>query len=239
MELFCSLAKSKRDNECILHAARFCAGRFTDNSWDYHSFTTVDEVTEWFNADRVVDIMSWDLSIQGSLNRLEQFRSRNPKTFLIIVSDETLSPAVYLKPSISPGALLLKPVNMDSVMPVMQEIFASITNREASDKELFLVSVRDEKRFIPYAKIDCFEAREKKIYVRTKSDETGYYGSLDDLNEKLPSCFVRCHRSYIVNMNRAAGVVTSERYIMMESGAQIPFSRTYRKEVVGYYNHEH
>ena len=47
-------------------------------------------------------------------------------------------------------------------------------------------------------------------------------GKLDELCEQLKEydCFVRCHRSYLINMDYVQSI--SNRYVIMTDGTQIP-----------------
>ena len=89
---------------------------------------------------------------------------------------------------------------------------------------------------ISYERIVCFESVAKRISVRLAREQYSYYDTLDHLQESLPPQFVRCHRSYIVNLNRATKLVLSDNTIHMDDGSQIPVSRSYKarvKELMG------
>lgn len=78
------------------------------------------------------------------------------------------------------------------------------------------------------------EAREKKIFIRTKQEEYGFYDTIENMEKKLPENFLRCHRSYIVNMSKVTAVKLSQSLIEIQNELQVPLSRSYKKTVKEY-----
>ena len=99
---------------------------------------------------------------------------------------------------------------------------------------IFYIEGRDEKIRIPVHQIDYFEAREGKVFVRTGREEYGFYSTLDKIESTLPNCFLRCHRSYIVNMNCVKYVDYVNQIIYLKNGAQVLISRRCKKAVKEY-----
>ncbi len=213
------------------------AARYTEQKWNYICFKNVVEAETFLKQEPILDMVSWDITLKNAQKSLENMRKTYTEAFLIVVADATISPITYLKPKIAPKALLLKPVNEHTVKSVVQdifEVFLSHIDSEESSEEEFLIETRQEKQFIPIKQIDYFEAKEKKVFVRTKSNEYSFYDTLGTLQERLPSYFVRCHRSYIVNMKRVKKLLFSENRIELIDDVIVPFSRSYKKVLKGY-----
>ncbi len=66
-------------------------------------------------------------------------------------------------------------------------------------KKALVIENKGERQIIPYTNIMYLESRSKKIYVIVGNKEYSYYDTLDNLENKLGSEFIRCHRSYIVS----------------------------------------
>jgi len=133
----------------------------------------------------------------------------------------------------------LKPIEHDNTEEVIQNIFEVFVNRfEEGISESFLVETREGKQYIPMRQIDYFEAKEKKVFIRTKSREYGFYDTLDALQERLPKEFLRCHRSYIINMARVKMLHTVQNMVQMEDDITVPFSRSYRKVLKEYWKND-
>ncbi len=82
---------------------------------------------------------------------------------------------------------------------------------------------------IPLADIRYIESIGRKIAVYHLEDRTESYGTLDALNERLPDCFVRCHKSFFVNLNYVERMET-ERFVL-KGGNEIPISQMRRRAV--------
>ncbi len=239
MITYLALLKRKAEYEQLLTVVRKYAAIYTDERWSYLAFQSVADVERLLNYEPVLDLVSWDVTMEGALGALERMRKNHDKAYVMIIADPTISPMSYLKPGISPAALLLKPVKSTDAERVIQDLFeVFVRNLNQDQTDAFLVETREGKQYIPMGQIDYFEAKEKKVFVRTRSCEYGFYDTLDTLEGRLPAGFVRCHRSYIVNMKRARTLVLTENLIRMMDDTQVPFSRSYKKMLKEYLKHD-
>lgn len=234
-----ALLKKKAEYEQLLKVIQKYAAIYTDEMWSYLYAQSVSGAEALLAAEPVLDFISWDVTVKDALTALEKMRSFHRDAFLMVVADISVSPMAYLKPGIFPGALLMKPVNRQDLEQVMRDLFEVLTKRfDCGQADTFLVETREGKQYIPLGQIDYFEAKEKKVFVRTKSCEYGFYDALEALEDRLPAGFVRCHRSYIVNMKRARNLNLSEHVIVMADDVEVPFSRSYRKALKEYLKDE-
>ena len=84
---------------------------------------------------------------------------------------------------------------------------------------------------MPFEEILYFESQEKRIYLRTRSREYGFYDTLEQLSGRLPEGFLRCHKSFIVNLSFLRGVNLSRNTLDLEGDIAVPVSRTYKPAV--------
>ena len=92
------------------------------------------------------------------------------------------------------------------------------------------METREGKTFIPYSQIFYFEAREKKVFLRTLYKEYGFYSTIEELAKGLPDYFLRSHRSFIVNRNTVENMKGNE--VFLRQGFTIPLSRSYKSDFV-------
>ena len=85
---------------------------------------------------------------------------------------------------------------------------------------------------------------EKERVVEATFDFGGYteyvcsicgFSTQDNLSEKLPEQFVRCHRGFIVNKHKIKKVALSQNLIFLTDGYDVPLSRSYKSVVKGLY----
>lgn len=224
------LALNERD--AIESALRDIVARRTDGEWETHGFSDADSVRAYLADEPALDVLNWDLTAGDGLEELQEVRPRYQQAFLMLLADSSISPMAYIRPNIVPNSLLLKPYTELELHTVLNEIVEACDETERSPGAgAVLIETREGIRRIPYAKIYYIEAREKKIYVRTKVEEFGFYRSIDSMLDELPSYFQRCHRSYIANMKKALQISNSDHSIEMGNGIRVPIARSYRRRI--------
>lgn len=83
---------------------------------------------------------------------------------------------------------------------------------------------------VPIDEILYFESFNREIHIVLEHDEDDFYGTLEDTVAKVSEFgFVRIHRSYLVNFEKAISVSYDE--IEMPNGKVLPISRTKRAEI--------
>ena len=213
------------DESCREHLARKSAE-------DLVLFKARDDVALADAAleERLVDLLYYDFRKGQSLSGLRSFRKRYGATMLMLITDRDVSPLEYLRPGISPDSLTLRPLEPGNFDLMNEEFLESYLerNREQQAEECFVVSNRDEKIRVPYSHIYYFEAREKKLFVRTQYEEYAFYETMEKLEKRLPEQFRRCHRSYIVNTKKIHRYVPGENYIELYHQIGVPVSRSYK-----------
>ena len=236
MITFLSLAEKAQDNAMLLKQVKGLAAKYTDETWCYELFEKLRELEIFLKNEPVLDMISWDITITGALESLERLRQKYRQSFLLVIADDKVSPMSYLRPAIMPTSLLLKPIKQKELTSVMQEMIEVFSEKFAQDKpkEVYVIDSREGRQYIPYSQIYYIEARDKKIYVRTKQEEYGFYETIENMEKQLPSSFCRCHRSYIVNMDKVISVKISQNLIELYGDMEVPLSRSYKKTIKDY-----
>lgn len=89
---------------------------------------------------------------------------------------------------------------------------------------------------VPVDTIERIESDRRKIRVYAEDRMVEAYASLAEVERLLPASFVRCHKSFMVNMDFVVELSGNEA--LMASGMRVPVSQRHRREVhdrlVGY-----
>ena len=196
--------------------------REAENSAELHS--VLEEQTD-------PDLLYYEFLKGQTISELRSLRKRCEDSLLMLITDTTVSPLEYLKPGIAPDSLLLRPYTREMLSEINGEFVQTYLDRtEEDDGEKFMVETKSGKIFISFSKIFYFEARDKRLFVRTADEEYPFYGTIDALGPALPSGFRRCHRSYIINVGKISRVAYADNEIEMGDGMFVPVSRRYKKE---------
>lgn len=92
-----------------------------------------------------------------------------------------------------------------------------------------IVKFNREIHIVPVSDISHVESVKRKVFIHTDSTIFETYSTMKDIIAKLPNSFIRCHNSFLVNSSRVAAVGAS--LLTLRSGAQVPVSRRYAKDV--------
>ncbi len=156
-------------------------------------------------------------------------RESFPESSLLLMVDMSVSPKEYVRPDILPSAIVLRPSDEESIKETVCEFLDTVLKPvESENRQSISVDTKEGVTKIPFDSILYVEASAKKVYIRTKKEEYGYYETLDNLENVLPEQFLRCHRGYIVNLNKVKKYVGADNMLYLTDGSMIPVSRSYK-----------
>ncbi|MEK3856079.1 LytTR family DNA-binding domain-containing protein [Cytobacillus sp. FSL H8-0458] len=106
-------------------------------------------------------------------------------------------------------------------------IFPALTD----GKSVVTMKTNDGWIPIPFSEVVCLEAKDKKTYVHAGGHSGTHKYSLQDFEYSLPKdSFIRCHRSFIVNVNHIKEIFPdthSTFLLVMKNGDRVPVSQSY------------
>ncbi len=205
-----------------------------DDDLSVVSVQQLDQYEKAYLENDSLDISYFDITADSGAKTIERLRKENDEVKLVIVADTSISPLVYLKPSIMACSLLLRPITEEGVEQCNHDLIFSFYNaaeKKNGDKK-FCVETKDGRAYYRYDDIVYFEARNKKIFLNTKYSDVGFYSTLDEIEELLPENFIRCHRSFIVNTDKIMQVIPSQNSIICSADLFVPLSRSYKQNVM-------
>lgn len=106
---------------------------------------------------------------------------------------------------------------------------------------LELITGKDEDDFIPIRieDIQYFESLQKRTWIYRDKNQYKTSITLKELQTRLPSNFIRIHRSYIINLHyvtRVSKDYSSNFIVYLKNGTELPVSQSYAvnlKEALG------
>lgn len=229
--------KSEKELQELRSLSKDIVALLSDEYWKMEHAHMLEHIKQFFKEQPLLDMLLYDISQKDDLEYLQDIRKEYKETLLMLIADIKTSPMDYLKPSIGASSLLIRPWSKEQAREVLEEFFCVFMEQmqQEQDDKVYLVETKEGTQRIPYNQIYFFEAREKKIYVCIGKEEMGFYDTIDNLSEKLPEQFVRCHRGFIVNKHKIKKVALSQNLIFLTDGYDVPLSRSYKSVVKGLY----
>lgn len=192
--------------------------------------------------------IQFDLSVVADISRLEQSTNDSLYAYDIIMldsSDEThldfaeklrkrnffVSLVFFLDPMVRTDVLRYRPTalinNIENTKSLLYALKNCI-NEQHYARPYFTVKNRDLLERINYNDIIYFESRKRIIVMYTTNEIIEFYGKLSDISEQLPEdIFVRCHRSFLVNLDRMYKLDKIRRCFVTDRRQSVDISRVY------------
>ena len=195
-------------------------------------------ISEYQNAEELIwdvetgrkhfDIFFLDIYLGGmnGVDAARRIRAENENALLIFVS----SSEDFYREAFDVYAFhyLVKPMDKDSFADVLERAVKAV---DRSRDEFLKITYRGKSSTLKYSDITHISSMNHslKYHMRDGSEHTSY-GKLDELAAQIKSeLFVRCHKSFIVNL-ACVREMTSEGF-KTENDSFIPISRTYSAAV--------
>ena len=223
----------EQEMELLIETAKEIVAKSGDERLEFLKVTEEHTLDEFLQREKI-DAAIVDVTTESGVMVAKQLRKQYPEIEILIISDTTVSPIVYLNPEVRAASLLLRPFQTDMMQDTLMK-FLELFEEESMENECFLFDQKGERRRIPYQKIYYMEAREKRVYARLENIEYGITDTIEHLAGILPKEFIRCHRSYIVNYIYIERVRYAENFILLRGSHILPLSRSYKaalKEVM-------
>ena len=198
-------------NKAILETELFVSGENFLFSWE---------------DDRDYDLLVFDIEM-GQMSGMElaaAIREKDDGIPILFVTGYDK----YMLQGFEVAALhyLLKPVSKDKLFEVLDKLKIK---RKQEDK-LFFQTEKGPVSLLP-SRIWYIEARAHQCILYTEDEEYTLRSSISEVAGQLNSRreFVRCHRSYLVNLHHVSAIVKPE--LILDDKRRLPVSRSAEKEV--------
>jgi len=223
---------SREEASTIKKSTLELAAYLDDDQWDVRSFSKVTDFLADFESGVCWELMCYDVAPEGAAAELEKCRNRNSSAKLLLVANADTSPLSYIKPGILATSLLIRPIDRKELLLRLKDIYRAFRMEASKDDsasgDAFSFKTTGGVMKIRYSDILYFEARNKKLYLRTRQSEHAFYDTLDNLSSSLPDYFIRCHKGVIVNSMYITQVSISRGEIFIDD-IVLPLSRSYKQ----------
>lgn len=129
---------------------------------------------------------------------------------------------------------IYKPEVIDDLGEAMEKAITLLDD----NKSKLCVPLKDRVVILESEDIVCLERNRRKTQITSEHQVCSVSWNLEQLLSKLPSSFIICHRSYVVNLGKVKVYRRTE--FIMNNGITIPIGRSYvasvRQQVQSYFN---
>ncbi len=199
-----------------------------DYETEISQYTCGQEVSEALDKGEFYDVYFLDIQMENGtddgIRIAREIRARGVKGLIVYVT--SFIDYVQIGYEVKAFRYLLKSQMDEKLSSLLDDI-----RKELSGEEFFYYQISGEKYRVAKSQIVYLESDKRQVkMVLSNCEEHRFYGNLDNVSKELGESFVRCHRSYVVNLSYIKGW-SAEQIELNSIEKNIPISRSYAKIV--------
>lgn len=207
-------------------------------------FPFVETISLYENADLLLsdirsgsrfDAVLMDIELGSTstgIDYMAELYFLNPRIRVVYVTGyvERFVQHAFLKPSVLMG-FITKPVSPDILLAVLKKVQAALD----TDKQSLLFLSKKQAEAVSCDSLFYLESDAHTVHLHTESGTVSIHERLANLAEQLPSSFLQCHKSYIINMDKIRRI--EKKRITLQNEAVIPISKSFFNKTKNTYFH--
>lgn len=223
------------DNKAILdRLVKMLESLFIKHHFDAEvSFASIDaKSTLQYLENNIVNAMFLDIDLKSTISGLdlaEKIRKINKEVYIVFTSahlEYILKAYQYKTFDFMP-----KPITIERLEDTLLRM---IDDMNGKDIKSHFIRLNNKNTIIDGDSINFIKKDGMKLVFYTDSRIYETYSSFNKISEDLPSNFVRCHKSYIANINKILNVCPSDNTIIFDSKCNLKcfIGPKYKNEVM-------
>jgi DNA-binding LytR/AlgR family response regulator len=200
-----NMLKKKLGKECKV--VKFTTG--------FSAYTYIVDVV---NGDVDVLFIDIDLGVESGIDIARQIKEQYEGVKIIFITAHVqYSPDIF---ETYPTYFLTKPIDEKKLEAALERVEEEIENDR---KNTMFYSSKGSVVRTTIRKIKYIESKKRIVIIHELNRTIEFYGKLDDVMVKLSNNFIRCHQSFIVNMNYVSNLTSSG--FVLNDGTYVPVSQ--------------
>lgn len=201
---------------------------FTKNNYNASVVFKSDNPDDILNYidNNIVDVLMLDINLKcnkSGLELAEEVRKRKKNSYIIFTTGHLEYAMVAYK--YKTFDYLPKPITYDRLEDTVTRLF-----EDANELSKKYIKIDNKNTIIDEAEIQYIKRDGMKLVFHTSSRDYDTYSSFNKFQEKLPETYVRCHKSYIANLNQIKDVEPVSGTITFMDGNTCDIGPKYKKD---------
>jgi len=195
---------------------------FTDKDGKSVQILEFSRGKELLEYQEQTDIVIMDIGMNG-MNGIETAAELRKVSDAILIFVTAWKDYVFDAFDVGAFHYLLKPIDENKFFEVLDRALTEIQTRNSKKSAGFTVKTLEGFRTVKIRDIYYAENIARKIVLHTEQGDISYYEKMDHLEQQLGSGFFRCHRGYLVSLDKIKQY--DSREIELVNGDKILLSR--------------
>lgn len=175
-------------------------------------------IISWDEADFDMVILDIQMGQMTGLELAECIRKEDSEVIILFVTSHSQHALHGFK--VNAMNYLVKPISDSDIIPYLDKAFEQY---RAKTRAALIVPHNGALVKLTANMINCISMSSHDAIVKTKSGEYSVRKTAEELLDILPSYFIQCHRSHIVNMHEVECLFKNK--LLLHDKTQLPVSR--------------
>lgn len=163
--------------------------------------TDADSILTFVNSNNT-DVLILDINLKSNISGLqlaEMVRKTNKNCYIIFTTGHLEYAIVAYK--LKTFDYLPKPITYERLEDTVVRLFEDINGQPKK-----YIKIDNKNTLIDENEINYIKRDGMKLVFHTDNKDYESYTSLNKIQENLPNNFIRCHKSYVANINKIVNV---------------------------------
>ncbi len=184
-----------------------------------------DDILNYIDHN-VADVVMLDINLKSNKSGLElaeEIRKRKNNAYLIFTTGHLEYAMVAYR--YKTFDYLPKPITYDRLEDTVARLF-----EDANELSKKYIKIDNKNTIVDEAEIQYIKRDGMKLVFHTSSRDYDTYSSFNKFQDKLPNTYIRCHKSYIANLNQIKDVEPVSGIITFKDGNTCDIGPKYKKD---------
>ena len=191
------------------------------------SSDNTEEVLNYISSNKV-DVAMLDINLKSNKTGIElakEIRKINKNIYIIFTTGHLEYAMIAYK--VKTFDYIAKPINYDRLEETIIRLFEDVT----SVPKRYL-KIDNKNTLIDESEVQYIKRDGMKLVFHTNSRDYDTYSSFNKFQDKLPENYIRCHKSYIANINQIKDVEPVSGTITFKNGDTCDIGPKYKSDLM-------
>jgi len=187
----------------------------------------IDSIIEFVDSNKV-DALILDINLKSNktgLELAELVRKKNKDIYLIFTTAHLEYAMVAYK--FKTFDYIPKPITSERLEDTVMRLFEDVNGLPKK-----YIKIDNKNTIIDASEIEYIKRDAMKLVFHTQSRDYEAYSSFNKIQDNLPSNFVRCHKSYIANIDLIKDIEPVTNTITFKTGSTCEIGPKYKKDLL-------
>ena len=203
---------------------------FTKNNFDAFVSFKANNTKDMLNyvSNNKIDVIMLDINLKSNKSGLElaeAIRKINKNSYIIFTTGHLEYAMIAYK--FKTFDYLAKPITYDRLEETIKRLFDDVNG---SPKKY--IKIDNKNTIINEAEIQYIKRDGMKLIFHTTNKDYEIYSSFNKIQDSLPENFVRCHKSFIANIDNISNIEPVENKIFFDNDFYCDIGPKYKKDLL-------